>query len=221
MDPNPRKAWTEVVIGEDLDQHLAAIGQAQANAALFVEMLSSSGLPVDAELLLAGAGTGQLFDYADLDVLARYRLTCTDINEKFLAALEARLAAAPRLRASVHVDDLEATRLKSAFAAVAAILLLEHIDWQRGASALAGYAPTWIFLIIQRNDAAPDVLTPRRELAPSIRAAGEIARATLVREDDLTAFFDPLGYAIDRRSERAVPDDKVMIGLTYRRFRAL
>ncbi len=90
----------EIVTGEDLDQHLAMVGQAQVNAHLLVELLAASSLRADAELLLAGVGTGQLFDYADVDALACYRLTCTDINASFLAALETRLRAAPQLRAS-------------------------------------------------------------------------------------------------------------------------
>src|SRR5713226_2101872 len=130
MDSNLRKGWTEVVTGDDLDQHLAAIGQAQVNAQLLGEMLADSALPADAELLLAGVGTGQLFDYADVDALALYRLTCTDINAQFLAALDARLRKAPRLRASVKLDDLETTALGGPFDAVAAILLLEHIAWR-------------------------------------------------------------------------------------------
>jgi hypothetical protein len=218
MDPNLRKAWTEIVTGEDLDHHLAAVGQAQANARLLVDMLSHSSLPSGAELLFAGAGTGQLFDYADVDALARYRWTCTDINERFLSALEERLRKAPTIRASVKVDDVEATGLRGPFDAAAAILLLEHIEWRKGITSLAGLHPEWMYIVIQRNEAAPDALTERPDLAPSIRAAAAIARPMLVPEPDLTAFLAEAGYAIQRRYQRAVPDEKTMVGLVYRRL---
>lgn len=217
MDANLRKAWTEVITVEDLDRHLAAVGQAEVNAGLLVEMLSESSLPAGAELLIAGAGTGQLFDYADVAALAPYRLTCTDINGEFLAALEARLRKTPGLRASVRVDDVEATELHGPFDAVAAILLLEHIEWRKGITALARLDPEWMYLVIQRNEGAPDPLTPKRDLAPSIRQFGAMARPALVSEPDLTAFLAESGYAIHRRYERPVPDEKTMVGLMARR----
>jgi len=219
MDSNLRKGWTEVVTGEDLDHHLAAIGQAQVNALLLVEMLADSALPADAELLLAGVGTGQLFDYADIDALALYRLTCTDINAQFLTALEARLRKTPRLRASVKVDDLETTALDGPFDAVAAILVLEHIEWRKGIAALAGLDPGWMYLVIQRNDVAPEVLNVQRDLAPSIRQFHSIARPMPIAEPDLTAHLAASGYALERRYERSVPDEKTMVGLMYRRSR--
>jgi hypothetical protein len=217
MDANLRKAWTEVVTGADLDRHLAEVGQAEANAGLLVAMLSESSLPPDADLLLAGVGTGQLLDYAGARALAPYRLTCTDINERFLAELEDRLRKAPELRATVRIDDIEATALRGPYDAVAAILLLEHIEWRKGVAALARLDPGWMYLVIQRNEAAPEALTAHRDLAPSIRAFGAMARPTLVPESELTAFLAEAGYAIHRRYERPVRDEKTMVGLLARR----
>jgi hypothetical protein len=216
VDSDLRKGWTQIVTSEDLDQHLAMVGQAQVNARLLVDLLAASSLHADAELLLAGVGTGQLFDYADIDVLARYRLTCTDINASFLAALETRLRATPLLRASVKLDDLETTQLSGPFDAAAAILVLEHIEWRKGVLALAGLHPAWIFLVIQRNAATPGVVPMERDLAPSIRAFGEVARPTLVAETELTAALAECGYTLDERHERPVPDHKTMIGLAFR-----
>jgi hypothetical protein len=42
MDPETRRAWLEVVIGSDYDQHMAAIGQAQVNASLVCQMLGGA-----------------------------------------------------------------------------------------------------------------------------------------------------------------------------------
>jgi hypothetical protein len=216
MDSNLRKGWTEIVTGEDLDQHLARVGQAQVNARLLVELLAASSLRADAELLLAGVGTGQLFDYADVAALARYRLTCTDINASFLAALKTRLRATPQLRVSVILDDLETTQLRGPFDAAAAILVLEHIEWRKGVAALVELRPAWIFLVIQRNEATPEMVPMQRDLAPSIRAFGQVARPTPVAEADLTAALAASGYTLDQRHERPVPDRKTMLGLAYR-----
>jgi hypothetical protein len=38
MDRYLREAWTHIVLADDLDAHMAAVGQAQANAALVGEV---------------------------------------------------------------------------------------------------------------------------------------------------------------------------------------
>jgi hypothetical protein len=217
MDSNLRKGWTEIITGADLDRHLAEVGQARANARLLVEMLADSSLPSGAALLLVGVGTGQFLDYVDADALAPYRLTCTDINAQFLGALEARLRRTPQVSASVQLDDIEQTTLGGPFDGAAAVLLLEHIEWKKGIASLAGLAPTWLYLVIQRNDANPDVLTVKRDLAPSIRTFGEMASPGLVPESELTGLLAERGYPLHQRYERPVPDHKTMVGLVYRR----
>ena len=217
MDPNLRKGWTDVVLAEDLDRHLLENGQAQANAELLVQMLADSSVSEGASLLLVGAGTGQFLDFVDIEALVPFRLTCTDINARFLEALRARLERAPRLAADVLLDDIEETALQGPFDAAVAILVLEHIDWKKGVSSLVRLSPTWLHFIIQRNEAISQMLTATRELAPSIREFGRIATPTLISEPELTAALGEAIYAPHRRYERPVPDGKRMVGLVYRR----
>jgi hypothetical protein len=179
-------------------------------------MLADSSLPKGASLLLVGVGTGQFLDHVDVDALVPFRLTCTDINERFLDALRARLQKAPRLSAVVRIDDIEETTLQPRFDAAAAILVLEHIDWKKGVSSLVKLSPTWLYLIVQRNEAVPQMVTTSRELAPSIREFGRIASPTLVSERELTAVLGESSYTLYRRYEHAVPDNKTMLGLVYR-----
>jgi hypothetical protein len=44
MDSNLRLAWTQIVTAEDYDEHMAAVGQAQAAAALTVELIQKAAL---------------------------------------------------------------------------------------------------------------------------------------------------------------------------------
>ncbi len=60
MDPETRRAWLEVVSGDDYDQHMATIGQAQVNASLVCQMLGDHPLGPGARLLFVGCGTGQI-----------------------------------------------------------------------------------------------------------------------------------------------------------------
>jgi hypothetical protein len=216
VDPNLRKGWTELIVAEDLDRHLAENGQAQANAHLLLRMLADSSLSNGASLLLIGVGTGQFLDYVDVEALLPFRLTCTDINAKFLDALEARLRKVRHLAADVRIDDLEETTLEGPYDAAIAILVLEHIDWKKGIASLVKLSPAWLHLIIQRNEAAPAMLTTARELAPSIREFGKIARPTLVSERELTSVLGESSYTLRARYEEPVPDNKTMLGLVYR-----
>jgi hypothetical protein len=91
MDPETRRAWLEVVSGDDYDQHMATIGQAQVNASLVCQMLGDHPLAPGARLLFVGCGTGQILDFVDLDEIRRFTITFSDINPEFLTKLEGRL----------------------------------------------------------------------------------------------------------------------------------
>ena len=92
MDPGLRRAWTEIVTAADYDGHMASIGQAQAAADLTRCLIEWASLPAGGSITIAGAGTGQMFDYLDPAVIRPYRLTCSDLNPAFLARLGDRLA---------------------------------------------------------------------------------------------------------------------------------
>src|SRR5258706_3465707 len=131
MHPALRQAWMGVIQADDYDRHMAAVGQAEANAELIRKMIREAKLPAGAGLLIAGAGTGQMFDYITPQSLGDVSLTFTDIREAFLGRLIARLGRLNFARFRVVVDDVERTHLGHSFAAIALVLVLEHVEWQK------------------------------------------------------------------------------------------
>ena len=92
MDPSLRQAWTEIVTADDYEEHMASIGQAQAAAELTEHLIRSASLTAGGRITIAGAGTGQMFDFQAPAIFRPYRLTCTDLNPTFLSRLRERLA---------------------------------------------------------------------------------------------------------------------------------
>jgi hypothetical protein len=215
MDPSLRDAWTRIVSAGDLDDHMQAVGQAQANAALVEAMVAAGPEPARRSMVFVGAGTGQMFDFVDPAFLAPYRLTFTDINPAFLARLRERLAGAA-LDYEAVVDDLERPALRGPFGAAVVVLVLEHVEWRRGLDGLAALRPEVLHLVVQRNPSdMASAVTPGRVLPPTIAAAAETAHPTLVDPAEVGAYLGGLGYALVARRERGVPDAKTMIGLTF------
>lgn len=211
------KAWTSVVTGPDLDRHMAANGQAAANAALFVAMLRAMRLPPGAPVLVPGAGTGQFLDYLDPGEIEPYRFTFTDINPSFLEMLRERAGRLPGIRFAAQADDVERPAAAGPFQAAIVVLVLEHIDWKVGVGALCAIGSPWLAFVIQRSEAGAAMASPREGTAPSMRAFLEMARPTLVPERDLIARLAEDGFSLHARWERPVPDEKVMVGLLFRR----
>ena len=133
MDAGLRLAWTQIVTGEDYDDHMARVGQAEAGADLSRRLILSANPPAGGRVVVAGAGTGQMLDFVDPALLRPYLLTFSDLNPAFLAR--------HGLAAAVLVDDIEQTKLEPAPDFLLAALLLEHIDWRRGVQAIAGLRP--------------------------------------------------------------------------------
>ena len=70
MDDALRHAWTKLITAADLDDHMAQVGQARANAKVLKSMLVSSASEKSVGLLFAGAGTAQFLDYIPATCLA-------------------------------------------------------------------------------------------------------------------------------------------------------
>ena len=150
MDPSLRFAWTQVVTGEDYEEHMAGIGQAQAAAALTRQIIQSAKPPEGGRVVIAGAGTGQMLDFLDPALFRPFRMTCTDLNRSFLDRLEERLIRRG-LSATVLQDDIEHTELEPGPDLLLATLLLEHIDWRRGVEVFAELRPAKCGIVIQEN----------------------------------------------------------------------
>ena len=122
-------------------------------------------------------------------------------------------------RRNVHfvIVDMEVT-LKDRFDVVVVVLVLEHIDWQRGVQNIHTLAPTLLHIVIHLNPVwMVDAIAPRRALNKSMQALAETARPVLVASDRLIDFLTQLGYRLQVRDERPAPDSKAMVGLSFNR----
>jgi hypothetical protein len=215
MDPDLREAWTRIVLADDLDAHMAAVGQAQANAALVETMMTTGPAPQRMTVLFAGAGTGQMFEYVSPSFLTPYRVTFTDINAAFLDRLRERLTGSD-LQYETVVDDIENSTLSGPFGIAVVVLVLEHVEWQKALDTLVAFQPEIVHLVVQRNPPdMGDAITPGRTLPPSIARASEKAQPRLIDPDAIGSFLGGRRYGLIRRVEQPVPDDKTMIGLTF------
>ena len=216
MDQALRRAWTEIVSPEDYERHMAAVGQAQAAASLTGSLLEAAALSARSRVTIVGAGTGQLLEYLDAQVLRPYRLTFTDLNPRFLGVLRARLTE-HHLEAAVIEDDLEQTRLSSAPDLVLASLVLEHIDWRLGVRALTSLHPRFCGLVLQENP--PDMVsavTPGRELPPSMAEAMSVAHPTLIPRDHVITAMARADYRCRFTKSISVADRKRLVGLLFK-----
>jgi hypothetical protein len=218
MDSGLRRAWTQIVTGDDYEEHMAAIGQAQAGAALTQYIIQSANPREGGRVAIVGAGTGQMLDFLDPAIFRPFRIICTDLNRGYLVRLQERFAR-HGLSATVLEDDIEHTTLDPGPDLLLAALLLEHIDWRRGVEIIAGLRPTICGIIIQENPAGmTSTVTPGRRVPPSITQALATAHATLVPCDELLAAFAASGYVCKGKRAQEVADGKRLIALIFARI---
>jgi hypothetical protein len=215
MDPELRRAWTEVVTADDYERHMATIGQAQAAAELTLWALRSAGLAAGDAVTVAGAGTGQMLEFLDPEALRPYRLTFGDLNREYLERLGERLTRLG-IVGELVVDDFEETRLADAPALLLATLLLEHIDWRRGVESMARLRPRRCAIVMQENPPGmATAVTPGRVVPESIAKAMATAHAKLVAREELAAEMERLGYGLRGEESREVADGKRLVGLLF------
>ena len=187
---------------------MARIGQAEANAFLLRDLLEG----VAGRVLIAGAGTGQMFPYLPADFLAGCQVTCSDVNPAFLERLRGRFAC------ETVVDDIEDSRLSPGFAAIAVVLVLEHVDWRRAIDSLVRLQPEKLLLIVQTNPAdVAAAVTPGRLPPGTMRVFAGEAPPHLIPVPELVEMLTARGYALVREEARAVQDGKSMRGLVFSR----
>ena len=179
-------------------------------------MLSANRHDKQTNLLIVGGGTAQFLDYVPAASVDRYNITFTDINPDFLESARERFERTGRRNVRFVLDDIEMTQLKDRFDVVVVVLVLEHIDWQRGLQNIHTLAPTFLHIVIQQNPVGMvDALTPSRALNKSMQVFAETARPVLVASNRLIDFLTPLGYRLHARDERPVLDSKSMLGLSF------
>ena len=178
-----REAWQERIAAADYDAHMAGVGQAQVNARI-VGSFIDRWLNRPARVLVAGAGTGQLSDYAGDRVFEGLDVLFTDISPGLLDRLRARVATCSFKSVAIQIDDLEDTRIEGSVDAAIVVLVLEHIDWRRGVASLVRVGPRHCLVVIQRNPPQPIA----RPLAGTLAVLHEAAPA-LVEPGDLQHLF--------------------------------
>jgi Methyltransferase domain len=217
MDAELRRAWTEIVVADDYEEHMAAIGQAQAAAELTRYLLEAAALKPANRVTVAGAGTGQMFDLLPAAIFRPYCLTVSDLNPLFLERLRERLTR-HGLNAEVLVDDIERTALPPGADLLLATLLLEHIEWQRGIQAFVNLRPRMCGIVLQENPPhMKTAVTPGRRLPFSIAKAVETAHPALVPRADLMAAMAKHAYECIGASVREVSDGKRLVALLFNR----
>ncbi len=205
-----REAWRGAIRAGDYEAHMRAAGQAQANAALVGQLLVDAPPAPDSPILVAGAGTGQMFDYLNRAALHPFRTTFTDINPAFLERLTDRLRGDPAARFETRLDDVEASKLSGPYALAIAVLVLEHVDWRKAVANLCRLAAR-VFVVIQEN--APGAAHVRVPIG-SVAALLE-ARPHEVARSGLESAFSAAGFAAVRDFAAPVPDGKRMIAIEF------
>ncbi len=217
MDSRLREAWTKLITPHDYDAHMAAVGQAQANAELTSELFRERPPHEGAQVLFAGAGTGQMFDYVPPLILRPFHITFSDINPEYLRRLVLRLANASGLQFVTVVDDLENSGLPAGFELIVAALVLEHVDWQKAVATMCCLSRGRVFVILQENPAGLETaITPTRPIVGSMRVFLEVDPVRLERravEDE----FARHGFRLRECSTREVLDAKKMVALEFQR----
>lgn len=192
MDENLRKAWTDVVIADELDAHLDDLGQAKVNAGIVYKMISDFPLPEKSRILMPGCGTGQIFDYLSPGILSYYTWSFTDINQSFINKLSERLCGFKLKDFSCYIDDIESTLLSEEFDGVIPVLVLEQLDWKKGIKTITEYNPRYIYLIIQEQSQNAETITVNVQSRDSIRRLSEMANPQLVPREQLILFMKGL-----------------------------
>jgi hypothetical protein len=203
-----RAVWRDHIRTEDYERHMAANGQAQANASLLQDLFLNYAPPLGARVLFAGAGAGQCFDYLPTNLLGRYRTTFADISPVYLDRLSQRVTGVDY---STVVDDIEDSRLAGPFDLAIVILVLEHVDWRRAVDCLTRQAAR-VFTVIQQNPAE----LPASRLEGTLAVLEEVP-PTLVDPAALIGAFDARAFRCYRTDRRAVAGGKTMLALDFLR----
>ncbi len=209
-----RDAWANKILAADYEAHMAAVGQAEANASLVAELFESRPPDAGARILFAGAGTGQMFDYFSPALLSSYMVTFADINPQFLAVLTSRLKKVGGLSFQTVLDDIEDSRLGPGFDLAVAVLVLEHVDWRRGVATLCRLARR-AFVVVQENP--PELKSAMTRPVTDSMAVFREVHPTLIPRTDLVATFAERGFVLHQSTVREVADNKKMVGMEFAR----
>jgi len=200
-----REIWIQQVEPDDYERHMAAVGQAEVNAGLVRELFAAAGVEPGARVLVAGAGTGQMFSYLPAGLFENYRLVCSDISPRMLERLQERVLC------EVVVDDIEESRLEPGFGAIVVVLVLEHVDFRRALTSIARLGAGRLIVVIQKNP--PGVATAVTRPVPESMRVPPGSEPQLIAIEVLTGALREVGFEVSMQREVDVADGKKMIGL--------
>jgi len=211
MNQKLREAWSRLIRAEDYDKHMAAIGQAEANARLVSEYFAAAPPPDGARILFLGAGTGQMFDFVSPTFLRPYHTTFADINHAYLQCLSKRIGPPGEVRYVTIEDDLEESSLQPGFDLVVAVLVLEHVDRRKGVATACRLSDLRILVVTQQHpESLATSMTPHREVPGTMNVLREIAHQ-LIPVAQLREEFPRYGFAFSYTAKKDVADAKEMI----------
>ena len=209
-----RDVWRQSIAAADYDAHMDQNGQTQAGADLvhdFVTRHANAG----ERLWIAGGGTGGMFALLPPGALAPYHLTVTDINLAYLQLLRERACATGQTSLAVVVDDLERSSVAGLQEAVAAVLVLEHVDVGRALDAIVAVRPRRVMIAIQENVSGEASALVRGQTPVGTMAVLREVPPTLVPRAALVAAMRERGYGVIEEQARTVPQNKQILALVF------
>ncbi len=218
MPKGEKEAWLNVVEPHDLDTHMANIEQAQTNAGIIRDFFNRYPLSKGSKLLIHGCGPCQMFDYISPSDIGDVEITFADLSPRMLEAGKERLKKFKRVSYRTLVDDIEKTKITSRFYGVLLTLVLLHTDWKKSLANMCSLSPSALYIIEQEQKPGTSPIALERELPPSIKRYAETTTpGELIPRSELTCFLKGKGYNLVYTKEKQVPDNKVMVGLVYRK----
>lgn len=212
-----RDAWLRIVKPNELDSHMASIGQAEANASIVREMLHRFRLADDSKLLVHGCGSCQVFDYIPLSDFGKIRITFADLSSAMFEEARKRLEGVSDASYEFVIDDMEDSCLTGSYDAIMLVLVLLHVDWQLSLKNMLRHSPSLFFIIEQEQLPGVPSVTSTDGLPPSIRRYSEVAEMELVPRNELVSFMGSRGYSVRWTTTRPVPGEKSMMGFVFGR----
>lgn len=213
MREGEREAWLHIIEPEDLDAHLAEIGQAEANARITRNFFKKHPMKEGSKLLIHGCGTCQMFDYMRHSDIGNVSITFADISPKMLEVAERRLKKY-EIPHKLIVDDIENTNISEHYDGILLTLVLLHVDWKSALRNMSRLTPLF-YIIEQEQDSEKPSITEGRQLPASIEKYSKVEAVKLVPRKELTSFMKENGYELIYTTEKPVQDNKVMVGLIY------